>query len=816
MQIENQPTDCTEEENAAIKPSKPANERIARMKDDILSSMYEGDIERARYYTQSYKKTESETPCRRSAIALKETLEQMSIKIDDDDCLVGAKTIKRVSGPMGIERGFMDRVSMIGVPFHGKTVDDIAFLDDAATGGPEWLKKLLEMPESEIKEMKEEIMPYWASRNMNTIMRQRWKEAGYETDDHYLYKMVASVADMQGHVVIGLKRILSLGFIGIAEQAQVQLQMLDPQDEKYEWKKDFLESVIISSKAVCDHSNRYSDLALKKAETAKEQRKKELNKIADRCRKVPANPPTNFAEALQATWMAQVVLQISYGEDSIFSPGRVDQYLYPFYKKDSEAGLLTDDDVIEMIEEYYIKLSTFTGFGPNHITIGGLGQDGRCAVNKLSYLLLQAYRNLKSIRNSIAVRLSDDTPVDFFLKACEAHQYTTGLALYNDNVVVRDLMADGYTIEDARDYGLIGCAELAGDGNSNGYGSGSTCNITTALEMALHEGKRYVLGWQHAGIQTPPVSEMKRFEDVKTAFADQLKNSINVMVELTNIKDQVFAEFFPAPLLSATIEGCVESGMDVTRGGAKYNHSAVSAQGVGTVANSLAAIKWAVFDKKILTMEEMADLLKTNFEGQETLRLKLVNKAPKYGRGDRDADDIALWVMDLLETESRKHKRPMDGGTYRPLMISAGTQVMGGRVLGATPDGRKAGEAVSNGISPTNGTETRGLTETFRSVAKISEPKFSGGTALNVTINPASISSQEGLEKFASLVEGYFTLGGRQVQFNPVSRTMLLDAQKSREKYPDLMVRVSGYSYRFIDLSKGIQDDIIARTEFVV
>lgn len=816
MKVDVQTTKHKRKDNTEIKPSRPANKRIARMKDEILSSMYEGDIERARYYTQSYKKTKGEAPCRRSAIALKETLEQMSIKIDDDDCIVGAKTIKRISGPMGIERGFMDRVSMIAVPFHGKTVDDIAFLDDAATGGPEWVKQLLEMPNAEIKEMKEEIMPYWASRSMNTIMRNRWKEAGYETDEHYLHKMVASVADMQGHVVIGLKKVLSLGFIGIAEQAQIQLKVLDPHDEKFDWKKDFWESVIISSKAVCDHSNRYADLALKMADSADGQRKNELKQIADRCQKVPANPPTNFAEALQAIWMTQVVLQVSYGEDSIFSPGRVDQYLYPYYKKDIDDGKLTDDDIIETIQEYYIKLSTFTGFGPNHITIGGVGSDGLCAVNKMSYLMLEAYRNLKSIRNSIAVRLCDDTPEDFFLKTCEAHQYTTGLAMYNDNVVVRDLMADGYTQEDARDYGLIGCAELAGDGNSNGYGSGSACNITTALEMALHEGKRYVLGWQQAGLRTPPVSEMTTFEDVKAAFAEQLKNSIKVMVELSDIKDQVFADFFPAPLLSATIEGCVESGMDVTRGGAKYNHSTVSAQGIGTVANSLAAIKWAVFDEKILTMEEMVVLLKNNFENEETLRLKLVNKAPKYGRGDRDADDIALWVMDLLETESRQYKRPMDGGTYRPIMISAGTQVMGGRVLGATPDGRKAGEAVSNGISPVNGTETRGLTETFRSVAKISKPKFSGGTALNVTINPASISSQEGLEKFASLVEGYFTLGGRQVQFNPVSRTMLLDAQKDRKKYPDLMVRVSGYSYRFIDLSRGIQDDIIARTEFVV
>ncbi len=800
----------------SIKPSVCASKRIARMRDNILAALYEADIERARYYTQSYKETEKELPCMRAAKALQKTLNLMSIKIDEDERLVGAKTIKTVSGPMGIERSFMDRTTMIAVPFHGKEVKDIAFLDDAATGGSQWVRKLLEMPEEEVREMKEEIIPYWAGRNMNSLMRSRWERSGYKAGDDYLHKMVASVADMQGHVIIGLKKILEMGFVGIADQASTQLTKLDPEDEKYEWRRDFLKSVKVSAMAVCEHSKRYADLAEEMAADAPEPRKTELLAVAERCRRVPAKPPRNFMEAVQAVWMSQVTLQISYGEDSIFSPGRVDQYLYPFYEKDMAAGRITRADALEIIEEYYIKLSTFTGFGPNHLTIGGIGRDGRSAVNEISYLMLEAYKNLKAIRNSIAVRVSPETPRDFLLKACEAHRNTTGIAIYNDEVVVRDLMTDGYSLEDARDYGLIGCAELAGCGNSNGYASGSSCNLTSALEMALHGGRRYICGWEQVGIETPEAGELKSFEDVKHAFAAQLTNSINVMVELSDIKDQVFAEYFPAPLLSATIDGCVESGMDVTRGGARYNHSTVSAQGIGTTADSLAAIKWAVFDQKFVGMKEMVQHLRNNFDGAETLRQRLLNKAPKYGNNDKEADEIALWVMNLMNDESRKHKRPMDGGTYRPLMISAGTQVIGGRVLGATPDGRKASEPVSNGISPSNGREKQGMTATLKSVAKISEPQFSGGTALNMTINPFCIRSDEGLDKFTFLVEAYFDLGGRQVQFNPVSREILKRAQEHREEYVDLMVRVSGYSYRFIDLSKGLQDDIIARTEFSV
>lgn len=795
----------------------PYSERISKMKENVLAALYEADIERARYYTRSYKQTEGEPPCIRAAKALQETLRNMSIKIEDEDRIVGAKTIKKVSGPMGIERTFQDRTTMIAVPFHGKEVEDIAFLDDAATGGPLWVRKLLEMPESEVKEMKEEIIPYWTGRNMNSVMLSRWVKEGIHPPKGYMHKMVAMVADMQGHVTIGLKKILSMGFRGIAEQAVRQLDKLDPGDDKYEWRKDFLESVEVSATAVCEFAERYAQLAEEMADKAGEPRKTELLEIAARCRRVPAQPPSSFMEALQATWMSQVVLQISYGEDSIFCPGRIDQYLYPYYKKDLESGQITPEEAIEAIEEYYIKLATFTGFGPNHVTIGGVDRNGESAVNEISYLMLDAYYNLKGLRNSVAIRTYEGkTPRDFLLKACKVHRKTAGLSFYNDKIVIRDLMADGYSLEDARDYGAIGCAELAGTGNSNGYASGSSCHFQAVLEMALHEGRRFSNGWEQIGVKTPPASEFKSFEDVKEAFATQLTNSVGVMVKLSDIKDQVFAEFFPAPLLSSTIEGCVESGMDVTRGGAKYNHSTVSAQGIGTVANSLAAIKWAVFDEKLVTMEEMVKHLRNNFEGAEELRQQLIHKAPKYGNNDPRADEIACWALDLLDRESRKHTRPMDGGTYRPLMISAGTQVIGGRILGATPDGRQAGEAISNGISPVNGTEAQGATATLSSVAKACKPKFSGGTALNMTINPTTIKSDDGLEKFASLIEGYFELGGRHVQFNPVSVEILKDAQKNREKYPELMVRVSGYSYRFIDLSKGLQDDIICRTEFSV
>jgi pyruvate formate-lyase/glycerol dehydratase family glycyl radical enzyme len=801
---------------ATTKTEVAYSDRIGRLREKLLSSPYEADIERARYYTRSFKQTEGQPPCLRAARGLEETLRHMSINIDDDELLVGAKTIKTVASPIGIERSPVSRTVFIGIPFHGKTAKDIGFVDDIEAVGPEWIKALLEMPEEELKELRDEILPYWRGKDAHSLMVARWHELGLVPEGH-TSSHVAYIGDMQGHVTVGINRVLRMGFHEIARQAAEQLGKLQEGDEQYEQRKDFLTSVGIVANAVCDHSERYARLAEEMAQTADATRKRELREIADRCRRVPAEPPLSFRDAVQAIWMTQVVTAVSYGEDAIFAPGRVDQYLYPFYDADKNARRITRDEALEALDEYFIKVSTFTGFGPNNITIGGLGRDGEDATNEISYLMLESYNRLKGLRNGLAVRISEKSPREFLVKACETHRRTAGLAFYNDATCIRDLMADGYALEDARDYAIVGCVELTSTGNNNGYTSGSIAHFVRPLEMALNEGACLASSWEQVGAKTPPASTFKTFEDVKSAFAAQVANSVDVMVKLTNAKDDVFAESFPTPLLSSTIEGCVESGRDVTRGGARYNHATVSCQGIGTVTNSLAAIQWAVFEQRLVTMEELVTHLRNNFEGAEELRQQLLRKAPKYGNDDSKADEIALWVADLLDKEARKHRRPIDGGTYRGILISAlGSQVAEGRVLGATPDGRLQGQAVSNGMSPVNGTELKGMTAALHSAAVASAPHLSSGTAFNMVLNPMTIRTDEGVEKLASLLEGYFALGGRQVQFNPMGRETLLDAQQHPEDYPDLMVKVSGYSYRFIDLSKALQNDIIARTEFNV
>ncbi len=439
---------------ATTKPELMYSERIGRLREKLISSPFEGDIERARYYTRSYKKTEGQPPCMRAARGLEETLRNMTIHIDDDELFVGAESSKTVAAPIGIERSPMSRTTIVGVPFHGKSVEDIRFIENFDAASAEWIKALLEMPEEEVAELRDDILPYWIGKDAHSKMIARFIEEGFDPSMN-----LTMFSDGQGHVTVGMKKVLDMGFRGIARQAADQLAKLHPEDDRYEQRKDFLESVGVVTNAVCEFSERYARLAEEQAGRAGPQRKTELLEIAARCRRVPAEPPASFKDAVQAVWLTQAAALISYGEDAIFAPGRLDQYLFPYYKKDVEAGLITRDAALETLDEYFIKISTFTGFGPNNVTIGGMKRNGEDGTNEISYLMLESLARLKGLRYGLAVRISDKTPREFLVRASETHRRTAGVAFYNDAVCIRDLMVDGYSLEDARDYSIVGCVE---------------------------------------------------------------------------------------------------------------------------------------------------------------------------------------------------------------------------------------------------------------------------------------------------------------------------------------------------------------------
>ena len=804
-------------------------ERIGKLRDRLLSTTFKLDIERARYYTRAYKQTEGQPPCLRAAKGLEETLRNMTIWIEEGELIVGSKSAKDWADPLYIEAHVNYTHIMLALALYGsgKTVEEWVAEDPkvrngflGARGASFW-GEMPKISEGEYRELKEEIVPYWKDKTVHARKRAIWEQNGVHSGESVAMEgWFVSGASAQGHVTVGIKKVLDMGFRGIARQAAERLAVFRREfengkleEQSYLRKKDFLEATQITAGAVCEFAERYARLAEEMAQRAEGQRKLELLKIAERCRHVPAEPPRDFIEALQAIWLTQAVVLISYGGGSITCPGRVDQFLYPYYRQDLAAERITRDQALEAIMEYIVKLATVVYFGPNNVTIGGVDKNGEDVVNEVSYLFLEAHKRLKGCgRIGLAVRISPKTPREFLTKACEVHRECAGVAFHNDEVVIRGLLEDGYSLEDARNYSIVGCAEPTGTGNNNGYTASNGILPAAILELVLNEGKRYAAGWKQVKPPVASISSFKTFEDVKKAFMEELSRAVEKCVEAGYLKDQVIADNYPLPLLSSTIEGCVESGEDVTRGGARYNHVAIGTCSLATGSDSLAAIKWAVFEQKLLTMEELGECLRSNFQGKEDTRQRLLH-APKYGSDDSFADELAVWVADVHNKEVRKHRFWM-GGVHRPYILSSATHVGWGARVGASADGRLAGTPLSSGITPTNGTERNGLTAVLRSAAKVGAIPVSDGMILNAIINPLTIRTEEGLSKFASLVEGYFTLGGRQVQFNPISKEMLLDAQKHPENYTELVVKVSGFSFRFVDLSKRVQDDIIARTEF--
>ncbi|MFW9987791.1 MAG: pyruvate formate lyase family protein [Candidatus Odinarchaeota archaeon] len=794
------------------------SERVRKIRDRMLANPFEYDLERARCYTRIYKQFENSPPCMKKARALEEFLRCLPIRIDEDEFLVGVKSSKPRADPIEIEQGR-----------HVKLYDFL--LDDTIEEKAKntlrryhpTIRRYVPFTEEELKEWKNDIIPVWKGKTMMDKRNKLFREAGLieENVGHVPPSMTMLPGNsyvysvMQGHTIPGYRRVLKMGFRGIEKMATEGLKNLKENDENYDQRKDFYESVVVASQAVCEYSNRYADLAMEMAQNASETRRAELAEIAERVRRVPTHPPRTFMEALQSIWMTNVVMEMSYGEGNIFSQGRVDQYLYPYYVADLAEGRITYEEALEALEEYLVKLASVVIAGQNNITIGGLDRDGNDATNEISYMFLEAIANVKSLLNTLSIRISSKSPRNFVKRTIETFRHTTGMGIHNDEILVPQLQEDGYSLEDARDYSLVGCVEPHGTGFDFSYTAGNGVRFTLVLGMALNAGRMLYSEGRVVGAKTPEPSAFKTFEEVKQAFVDQLIFAVDKCVQMSELKDKAFAEYFPSPLLSSTIEGCLESGMDATRNGARYNNNPIGSQGLATVVNSLAAVRWAVFEKKLVTMGELVEHMNNNFKGAEILREKLRNKAPKYGNGDDKTDELACWVANTFCDIVRKHSARGGVGIYRPCLVSAGGQLAEGRMLGATPDGRLSGESVSNGISPANGTEKNGLTMALRSVAvSTREALLTDGVTMNIRINPSMIETDEGIEEMTSILEAYFDLGGKELQINAIGSETLKDAQEHPEKYQDLSVKVTGYSARFIDISRGLQNDIINRTEF--
>lgn len=581
----------------------------------------------------------------------------------------------------------------------------------------------------------------------------------------------------------------------------------------------------IACDAIIILGERYAALARELAEKEEDEvRKQELLQIAVNCDVVPAHAPQTYWQAIQMYWFVHLGVTTELNPWDAYSPGRLDQHLNPFYEKDTEAGILDDEKALELLECLWVKFnnqpappkvgitlkesSTYTDFA--NINTGGITPDGQNGVNEVSYLILDCMDEMKLLQPSSNVQISKKTPMKFLKRACEISRKGWGQpAFYNTEAIIQELLNAGKSIEDARRGGTSGCVETGAFGNE-AYILTGYFNLPKILEITLHNGFDPVSKKQ-LGLQTGEATDFHSYEELFEAYKKQVEYFADIKMEGSNIIEKIYAEYMPAPFLSVITNDCISNGKDYNAGGARYNINYLQGVGIGTITDSLTAIKYNVFDEKKFTMEELMEAMEHNFEGYEKIANLVRNKTPKYGNDDDYADDVMQAVFDFYY-HTVTGRPNMKGGTYRINMLPTTCHVYFGEVMLASPNGRLAHKPVSEGISPEKGADICGPTAVVKSASKMDHVR-TGGTLLNQKFTPSVVAGEEGLTQMANLVRSYFNMDGHHIQFNVIDRQTLIDAQNNPEEYKDLIVRVAGYSDHFRNLSKALQDEIIERTE---
>jgi formate C-acetyltransferase len=675
-----------------------------------------------------------------------------------------------------------------------------------------------------VRVYEEKIIPYWRGRSIRDrifdAMSEEWK-AAYEAG------MFTEFMEQRapGHTVLDDK-IYSKGMLDFKREIAGAIAALDflRDPEAYE-KREQLRAMDIACDALILFAERHAALALEMAARERnDAREMELRKIAEVCRRMPAHAPRDFYEALQYYWFCHlgVITELN-GWDS-FNPGHLDQHLFPFYETGLIENTLTPEYAKELLECFFIKFNnhpappkvgvtaaesgTYTDFA--NINIGGLLRDGSDGANEISHMLLDIVDEMHLLQPSTNIQLSRKSPDALLKHALRVIRQGYGFpSVFNADVVVEEQLRQGKTLEDARAGGCSGCVEVGAFGKEafilTGY-----FNLPKVLELALHDGVDPRTGRQ-LGPRTGAPDSIEDFESLFAAFETQLHHFLDIKIRGNQIIERMYADTMPAPFLSVLIDDCIAKGRDYNAGGARYNNTFIQAVGIGSLTDSLAATRQMVFDDKALALGELVAALGVDFEGREPLRQRLVNRTHKYGNDDDDADAIMVRAFNacFAAIDGRPNTK---GGMYRVEMLPTTCHVYFGAMMGAMPDGRKAGKPLSEGISPVQGADRNGPTAVMMSASKMDHVK-TGGTLLNMKFTPALLAGDEGIDRLAHLVRGYFKLGGHHVQFNVVRAEKLREAQANPEAWRDLIVRVAGYSDYFCDLSLDLQEEIIARTE---
>lgn len=829
----------------------PKSPRIQKLVDALYEHMPVIESARAKLITESYKETEGEPIITRRAKAFAHILHNIPIIIRDNELIVGSSTI----APRGCQT-FPE--------FSYEWLE--AELDTVATRTADPFE-IAEETKAELKEADK----YWKGKTTSELATSYMAPEAIKAIEHNIFTPGNYFYNGVGHVTVKYWEVLETGFEGIMEKAQKELDGCSVGDGNYARKSHFLEAVILSCKAVIDYAGRYAKLAQEMAaQTSDPVRKQELFVIAENCSRVPAKGAQNFYEACQSFWFVQQLLQMESSGHSI-SPGRFDQYMYPYYKKDMEAGTITREFAQELMDCIWIKLNDlnkcrdaasaegFAGYSLfQNLIAGGQNKEGEDVTNDLSVMCIQASMHVHLPAPSLSVRVWNGSPHEFLIKAAELTRTGIGLpAYYNDEVIIPALQNRGLSLEDAREYNIIGCVEPQKAGKTEGWHDAAFFNMCRPLELVFSNGMDK---GEMVGIPTGDVTQMKTFDEFFDAYKKQMEYCISLLVNADNAIDVAHAERCPLPFLSCMIDDCLKEGKSVQEGGAVYNFTGPQGFGIANMADGLFAIRKLVYEDKKVSMKELKEALAWNYdkgldaqsagdmtemimkamqkagrnvdastaEGllktfmgmkpgeQKTQRFKeihdMIDEVPKFGNDIPEVDYFAREVAYTYTKPLQKYNNPR-GGKFQAGLYPVSANVPLGGQTGATPDGRYAHTPVADGVSPSAGKDVKGPTAAATSVSRLDHFIVSNGTLFNQKFHPSALSGREGLEKFVALIRGYFDQKGMHMQFNVVDRQTLLDAQEHPEKYKHLVVRVAGYSALFTTLSRSLQDDIIRRTE---
>lgn len=781
-------------------------ERIRKLRKQSVTAKPYISPERAILITEFY---ESEIANRVSipvkrALAFKHLLENKKICINDGELIVG-------------ERGSAPKETSTYPEICCHTLEDLEVLNSRK-------KTPYAVNEATKKVYKEKLIPFWNGRAIRDIifnkMSDKWKaayEAGVFTE--FLEQRAP------GHTALDDK-IYKKGLLDFKKDVIRSIQNLDfLKDADAYKKKEELRAMEIAADALIHFAERHADLARRLAKKESNiKRRRDLEKITDVCTRVPAHAPRDFWEALQHYWFIHLGVIIELNPWDAFNPGRLDQHLYPFYEKGLADGTLTKEEAKELLQAFWIKFNnqpappkvgvtaeesaTYTDFAL--INTGGVKADGADAVNELSYLILDVVEEMRLTQPSSMVQISKKTPDRFLKRAVEIIRTGFGQpSVFNTDEIIQELLRQGKLVEDARNGGASGCVETGAFGKES-YILTGYFNMPKVLEITLNNGLDPRTG-KKIGLETGDPAELSSFDELFEAFRKQLDYFVDIKIKGNDIIERLYAERLPVPFLSLLIADCIAKGKDYNDGGARYNTDYIQGVGLGTTTDSLTAIKYNVFDKRHVTMKELLEILKVDFNRYENFRQRLLNKTPKYGNDEDYADQFMKAIFEVYfdAIDGRPNTK---GGHYRINLLPTTVHIYFGKVVGATPDGRKAREPLSEGVSPVQGADRKGPTAVIKSVAKIDHVR-TGGTLLNQKFTPQLLADETGIDKLAQLIRTFFKLDGHHMQFNVISSDMLRDAQKHPERYRNLIVRVAGYSDYFVDLGVDLQNEIIKRTE---